>query len=183
MARVLSLQTAGSSRTDWHRISRVLSLLWLLIALTLASCATANERQNESAVSASTVLNWASLEVPDSPNTWLVAPNSADFPDADALAPQFEASAEDLARAWMDVVRAQPRAQVLTIANDGLSIEAQQVSALFGFVDLISARVIPLGPERSSIAVYSRSTTGYWDFGVNRSRVEAWLESLGDRVP
>jgi uncharacterized protein (DUF1499 family) len=35
--------------------------------------------------------------------------------------------------------------------------------------------LIPLGPSRSSVAVYSRSRYGEYDFHKKRKRVEKWL--------
>jgi uncharacterized protein (DUF1499 family) len=34
---------------------------------------------------------------------------------------------------------------------------------------------VPLGPDRSSLALYSRSRYGEYDFAKNRKRVERWL--------
>jgi uncharacterized protein (DUF1499 family) len=59
-----------------------------------------------------------------------------------------------------------------------LQIEAEQRSAVFGFVDRISARFVPLGADRSTLIAYSRSEVGYWDLGVNRSRLRDWLAML-----
>jgi hypothetical protein len=36
--------------------------------------------------------------------------------------------------------------------------------------------------NKSTIAIYSRSTVGYWDLGVNKRRVRDWLEVLGNRI-
>jgi len=61
-------------------------------------------------------------------------------------------------------------------------VEAVQRSAIFGFVDRISSRVIAMSEHQSTLAVYSRSTVDYWDLGVNRRRVQEWVRSLGDGV-
>jgi uncharacterized protein (DUF1499 family) len=61
---------------------------------------------------------------------------------------------------------------------DGLQVEAQQRSAVFGFIDRISARFLPVAPERSTLIAYSRSLVGYWDLGVNRNRLQRWLTDL-----
>ena len=52
--------------------------------------------------------------------------------------------------------RSEPRTTILTVSPDGLQIEAQQRSAVFGFVDRISTRE----PIRSTLVAYSRSQVG-----------------------
>jgi uncharacterized protein (DUF1499 family) len=118
------------------------------------------------------------LNVPTSPNTWLVAP--ADFARAkpDAPAPVFDVPAYRLAQAWVGVVENEPRTKILAVSWDGLQIEAEQRSAVFGFVDRISTRVVALEPIRSTLVAYSRSQVGYWDLGTNRRRLQNWLAKL-----
>jgi hypothetical protein len=107
------------------------------------------------------------LDVPTDPNTWLLAP--ADFAPAkpDAPAPVFDVPAYRLAQAWISVVENEPRTKILAVSWDGLQIEAEQRSAVFGFVDRWSTRFIALEPIRSTLVAYSRSQVGYWDLGTN----------------
>jgi uncharacterized protein (DUF1499 family) len=118
------------------------------------------------------------LNVPTSPNTWLVAP--LDFAPAkpDATAPVFDLPAKRLAQAWISVVESEPRTKILAVSGDGLLIEVEQRSAVFGFVDRISTRIIALEPIRSTLAAYSRSQVGWWDIGANRRRLQLWLAKL-----
>jgi uncharacterized protein (DUF1499 family) len=53
-----------------------------------------------------------------------------------------------------------------------------QHSPVFRFPDIVTVEFVPLGPNRSSIAVYSRSRYGQYDFAKNRKRVERWLLTL-----
>ena len=48
-------------------------------------------------------------------------------------------------------------------------------SPIFGFPDIVTVEFVALGPECSSVAVYSRSRYGGYDFAKNRKRVERWL--------
>jgi uncharacterized protein (DUF1499 family) len=41
------------------------------------------------------------------------------------------------------------------------------------------AEVIEQGPNLSTLALYSRSQIGRSDFGVNRRRIERWVERIG----
>ena len=50
--------------------------------------------------------------------------------------------------------------------------------AVFGFPNIIDIRVIDIEAARSTLAIYSRSQYGYYDFGANKWRVEMWLKEL-----
>lgn len=124
--------------------------------------------------------DFTSLERPSSPNSWLIAPATVQTGTAvDRQAPVYRLPAEALAKAWQEVVAAQPRTRILGVSEDGLQIEAEQRSALFGFVDLVSFRSIPLDADSATLFAYSRSLVGYWDVGANRRRLTAWLDALG----
>ena len=127
-------------------------------------------------------LEWEDLQPPDSPNNWLLAPSNGDFPQADEAAPVFDVAPGDLAAAWITVIGSRPRTKVLAVSEDAMQVEAVQESALFGFSDRISARILPLPEDKSTIAVYSRASVGYWDLGVNKRRVQDWLNILGNRM-
>lgn len=125
-----------------------------------------------------TLADFGRLTPPASPNRWLIAPAGATPAAADEPASEFEVAAERLAEAWTAVIRRQPRTRIIVVSADRLQIEVEQKSAVFGFVDRISFRAIPLVPARSTFAAYSRARTGYWDLGVNRRRLRAWGAEL-----
>ena len=50
---------------------------------------------------------------------------------------------------------------------------------LMRYPDTIVAEVIEQGPNLSTLALYSRSQIGRSDFGVNRRRIERWVERIG----
>ena len=124
-------------------------------------------------------LDFGDLRRPTSPNHWLVAPTDAAVSlHPDAAAPIFQLPAEQLARAWMDIVRRAPRTRITGLSADRLQVEAEQRSALFGFVDKVSFRAVAVSDQSSTFFAYSRSQTGYWDFGVNGRRLSDWVEAL-----
>ncbi len=122
--------------------------------------------------------DFSRLTLPASPNRWLIAPSAFTPATPDETAPTFDVPAERLAEAWTVVVQSQPRTRITAVSADGLQIESQQKTAVFGFVDRISFRAVPLTPTRSTLCAYSRAETGYWDLGVNRNRLRAWLGEL-----
>ncbi len=64
---------------------------------------------------------------------------------------------------------------VSIVEDTGTLIRAQATSKLFHFVDDL---VFQLDPENHLIQVRSASRVGYWDFGVNRRRIEAIRKKL-----
>ena len=127
-------------------------------------------------------LPFADLVPPSSPNAWLVAPHDVVAAEPDEPAPTFPAPAARAAQVWVEVVGSYPRTRVIGVSESGLRIEAEQRSAVFGFVDRISAQFIPVGEGRSTAALYSRAEVGYWDLGVNRRRLHDWLTELQERL-
>ena len=124
-------------------------------------------------------LDFNNLRRRSSPNQWLVGP--ADFRSdltVDRVAAVFKTPAKTLAEKWVAVLKAQSRTIVLGVSDDGLSVEAQQRSALLRFVDVISFRAIPIDDESSTFVAYSRSNLGYWDVGVNQRRLTQWVDAL-----
>lgn len=116
---------------------------------------------------------------PGSPNHCLALPPGVGLAKPQVVSPVFAVPPTALALAWQRVVERAPRTEIVEVSADGLSVEAIQRMPLIGFVDRISARAVALAGGGASLAVYSRSAVGYWDLGVNRRRVEAWLADLG----
>jgi uncharacterized protein (DUF1499 family) len=115
------------------------------------------------------------LERPDSPNTWLVAP--ADFViKPDAVAPVFAVPVSRLRETFTAVVSGMENVAVIAESTDGMHIVV--TTPWLKFEDDVRVLFIPLGQGKSTIALYSASRVGYWDFGTNRRRVANWLEQL-----
>lgn len=79
----------------------------------------------------------------------------------------LEAGPEEAWRAAVSAVTAMPRTSVVTRTDDYLHAECR--SAVFGFVDDLE---LHLRADEGIIAIRSASRLGYYDFGVNRRRVE-----------
>jgi uncharacterized protein (DUF1499 family) len=100
-----------------------------------------------------------------------------------ALLPVFEIPVEQLSAGWRRMLAARPRVALLAERADGQQLDYVQRSARFRFPDIITVRFVATAPARSSLAIYSRSIYGRRDFGVNRARVEAWLDRLCETLP
>jgi uncharacterized protein (DUF1499 family) len=92
--------------------------------------------------------------------------------------PIFEMSWAHLRDAWRRMIAAEPR--LIAVAEDVRHRRSAYVAhtAVFGFPDVVTVEFVALGSDRSSIALYSRSRYGRYDFGKNRRRVERWLSRL-----
>ena len=78
--------------------------------------------------------------------------------------------------AWKSLVALMaewPRTRV--VAASDTDLEAEVKSRVFGFVDDVAFQ---LRPEENIVAVRSASRSGYYDFGVNRKRVEEIRQKL-----
>ncbi len=155
----------------------------IVVAAICASCTPAGEdqrrMQQEGAMTKEeAITDFNTLSRSTNPNNWLIAPPSFTAAKADETAPVFDRPAEAMASAWLRVIETQPRTKLLAVSADGLQIESEQRSALFGFVDRISVRFVPLQAGTSTLIAYSRSQVGYWDMGVNRERLRTWIAAL-----
>jgi hypothetical protein len=98
---------------------------------------------------------------------------------AEAVAsPVFDLPWDRLRDYWVEMISGETRV-VRAVADLAPRRYAYiQHSPLFRFPDIITVELIPLGPTRSSIALYSHSRYGEYDFAKNRKRVEKWLVLL-----
>jgi uncharacterized protein (DUF1499 family) len=101
---------------------------------------------------------------PDSPNC--VSSQSAD--DAHFIEPlHYTAKTADARQKLIDILESSKRVQLANIERD--YIHAEFRSSIFRFVDDVE---FYFSPEEKIIHVKSASRSGYYDFGVNRRRVE-----------
>jgi Protein of unknown function (DUF1499) len=95
---------------------------------------------------------------------------------AEAVAsPVFDMPWDRLRDYWTELISGETRI-VRAVADFGPRRYIYiQHSRVFRFPDIVTAELVPLGANRSSIALYSRSRYGEYDFAKNRKRVERWL--------
>jgi len=123
-------------------------------------------------------VDFRTLTRPQRPNQYLVCP--ADFCAAatDAVSLIYGVPAAVLQGRWFAMLAQQPRVQQIAVSPDGQQYDFLQRSRLWRFPDTITVRFIPLSETQSTLAIYSRAHYGYSDLGVNRKRVETWLQAL-----
>ena len=124
------------------------------------------------------LVDFSNLLPPKSPNWCLALPTAWHDPRARIEVPAFEVPLEKLREALIFVVRGEPKTNLLRLERESRQAEFEQRSQVFGFPDRIIVEFVELGPNRSSLAIYSQSLVGYWDLGVNRRRIRKWLRML-----
>lgn len=116
-------------------------------------------------------------------NEYIVAPYDYTPARLNAIAPEYDISADQLKNEIDKVVMRQPRVQF--IASDyekTRRIEYVQRSLIFRFPDVITFQIIPVNDKKSTLAVHSYSVYGASDLGVNANRVKTWIQDLNEDV-
>ncbi|HLW27153.1 MAG TPA: DUF1499 domain-containing protein [Kiloniellales bacterium] len=122
--------------------------------------------------------DFASLEVPSSPNWHLACPPNSSQAHCRDIAPIFDVELSVLRAVFFEIVSAAPRAALIADAPDVNRYRFIQKSRVFKFVDEITVEFVELDTRRSSLHIFSRSRSGWWDLGVNRRRVRQWLKQV-----
>jgi uncharacterized protein (DUF1499 family) len=70
------------------------------------------------------------------------------------------------------------------VASDDAALHDRFVvrTTLMRFPDTVDVEIFPVDAEHATLAVYSRSQLGYYDFGTNLRRIRALLDALGPGV-
>ncbi|MGE0419824.1 MAG: DUF1499 domain-containing protein [Acetobacteraceae bacterium] len=122
-------------------------------------------------------MDMAAIVRPSSPNTALAAP--AGFkPTPDIVTQPYHVAPLRLFAAIRAVAQAQPRVFVAAVYPDRLQVHYVVRSAVFNFPDLVTVAIDPVGDDTATLTIYSRSVYGHSDLGVNRARIETWLQAL-----
>lgn len=117
------------------------------------------------------------LEPAPSRRGFRLAPRSGNGIDRNGN-PVFDVPAAQLWQTWLTVAARQPRTKVIALDNEHRRSVHIQRSRVFRFSDRIRAEIVEFGQNRSGITIDSRALLGYYDLGVNRLRVHAWLAEL-----
>ena len=123
-------------------------------------------------------IDFATIDTTGRENTYLVCPTDLCGQAPDRASPVFAVPAIELRNRWFSMIGNQPRIDWIATDENILQYDFVQRTKLMRFPDSITVRFLPLDEGKSTIAVFSRSHYGRKDFGVNRERVEAWLDAL-----
>lgn len=130
---------------------------------------------------------------PITPETWHVDPLTAAVPEkdnhfllrpegGDGPAPVFAADPAAVAAAIQEVISETSGAALIAGSPKAGHMTAVVRSRLVGFPDFVTMKLVET-EGGTALTIFSRSKYGYSDMGVNKSRVEAWLEALEAKLP
>jgi len=126
-----------------------------------------------------TPVDFKTLELPASPNKYLVAPEGfTEKAKPDEAAPSYAMAAAALKAKFAAALANEPRIEVLAESADGLQIDFVQRTPTIHWPDVITVRFIPKDDASSTVAIYSHAIYGYGDGGVNKKRVQHLLGLL-----
>ena len=128
------------------------------------------------------LLDFESFSPPRWPNHCLATPADWTGPSGQVTTHDYGVALDKLREALVAVAAAEPRTNLLRLDKEALQAEFEQRSKVFGFRDTVTVAFIARDDGRSALALYSRSRVGLLDLGVNRKRVERWLEALDRRL-
>jgi len=169
------------SRSRWFARLRVVALtIALVIALSILGVRLYLSRGAEDKLSAGEAADFAHLDLGARSNVFLLCPKDPPLCSAtpDAESPVFPIGAARLRDRWLEMVASEPRVRLVELDPAHLRLVLIQHSAIFSFPDIITVVFLPIGEDRSTLAVLSRSRYGHSDFGANAARVRKWLQKL-----
>ncbi len=128
------------------------------------------------------LLDFAKIPATRRPNACLACPPHWNRSDGDPVSPVFKAPVERLREVLVRIAAQELRTHLLCLDVQSRQAEFEQRSRILRFPDTTTVAFEPMGGNRSSLAIFSRARYGYWDFAVNRRRVERWLKALGESL-
>jgi uncharacterized protein (DUF1499 family) len=135
-------------------------------------------REAESRLAAGEVVDFAARASAGRDNVFAACPTQFCTPSGNIESPIFNMGWERLLDYWREVIDAQRNVELVAEDRGRHRLTYIQRSAVLRFPDIVTVEFVPLGDERSSLAIDSRSRYGVGDLGVNRRRVTAWLDLL-----
>jgi Protein of unknown function (DUF1499) len=120
----------------------------------------------------------AQLRSPLPRNSYLACPVGYCPAAKAAPSPVFALPWERLREYWFEMIADDRRITQVDSDAERRHLVYIQRTPVLRFPDIVTVEFVALAPDRSSIALYSRSRYGRSDFGKNRKRVNRWLSLL-----
>lgn len=128
-------------------------------------------------------INWQQIKLPNSPNYCLLSADQQAALHSNRVinSPEFNCSASQLTEKLKEILENQPRLQLYR--SDSQQQHYVQRSLIFRFPDIITIECHAVDKQHSTVFIYSRSVYGYSDFGVNKKRIQNYLDQLISSLP
>lgn len=135
-------------------------------------------REAEDRLATSEAVSIAGLRSPLPRPSFLACPPGYCAVAEAIVSPVFGLPWDRLHTFWTELISREKRIVAVAADPENGRFVYIQHSPTFRFPDIVTVELVRLGPDRSSIAIFSRSRYGELDFGKNRKRVERWLALL-----
>jgi uncharacterized protein (DUF1499 family) len=172
------LATAGEGVRVARRIMTALVATVLVLAVLGLTLRIYMGREAEDRLAAGEAVSIAELRSPLPKASFVACPPDYCSAAKAIASPVFELPWDRLRDYWIEVISGEKRLVSVAANPEPWRLVYIQHSPLLRFPDIVTVEFVPLGPNRSSIAIYSRSRYGEYDFSKNRKRVERWLVLL-----
>jgi hypothetical protein len=166
------LATAGGVVRAARRIATALLTTVLTLAVLGLALRIYLGREAEDRLAPGEMVGIAELNSPLPKASFLACPPGYCSVAEAIMSPVFNVPWERLRGYWQEMIAGQ--AGILRVVTEPRRFVYIQHSPVFRFPDIVTVEFVPID-NRSSIAVYSRSRYGEFDFAKNRKRVEKWL--------
>lgn len=124
-------------------------------------------------------VDFATLVRRDTPNDALACtPPFCGAASGEVEAPILDMPAPEAFRLVEGSLAGEPRLVQVARDDGQLALRYVQRSRLLGFPDTMNVKIAALPDGRSAVLIYSRSLVGRSDLGVNRTRIERWVELI-----
>lgn len=128
-------------------------------------------------------INFRTLTRRSTPNDSLAAAPDLCSASSDVLPPEFAVEANVLRSMFGTMLASETSVERVAADDAGLTDRYVQRSALMRYPDTVVVQFFGRPNGWSTLALYSRSQIGRNDFGVNRARIERWLDKLKALAP
>ncbi len=161
-------QPQGAAPTFLQLISGVLAIL----LLTFSQLSSALESE----------VDFSELAPPHRPNYYLISPAWMAPALPHEVSPDFAVPASVLYELWEEMLAREKRVTLKAAYPESGQYVYREHSFMFRFPDFITVQFFDLPNKQSTLAIYSRARYGYFDFNVNKKRIDRWLAQLDRRV-
>ena len=154
-------------RTNLKKFYKIFTAV--LCVFTIFGCSLSMKTQKE--------VDLRKLDRTGHPNDWMACSRNICLGDLNTEIPIFAISKQKLIQLTKRLFIEKPRTKFIRFVPKLDQLIFVQRSKFLRFPDTVWIQFFEL-ETGTSLIIYSRSNYGYYDFGVNRKRVNSWIKSL-----
>lgn len=128
-------------------------------------------------------VEFATLQNTSRPNQVLLCPvDICQAATPDMMPPVYAVPVDKLRDAFHQIISQEAHTEQVAVDGDRQTERYVIRTNLMRFPDTVRVKFIALDNDTSTLAIYSQAQIGYSDRGVNKTRVQRWLNAL-DALP